>query len=142
MIKAFIITIAALFLNSINAAASAETLPSIEIGTLEDREFITKYVCALNIAIGKGIGIKNFSQDTITVKVEYGIWRFQQPLIKTGTVNFTLTAGQTALIIDSYIRIIHIRSILKIWINDALTLNKSRNDILDHNPILSYSYPF
>jgi hypothetical protein len=114
--------------------------PSVLIGDLQDRRFTQQYLCAVNMGTGNGFGVKNNTDNPITITMEYGIWTLRHPLIRTDTTSFILPAGKTAAIIDSRIKIEHIRSILKLWVNGQLITDKTREDIPDSNPILLFQY--
>jgi len=113
---------------------------SILIGDFQDREFTQKYVGVVNIGTGKGVGVKNNRAQTITIRIEYGIWTFQQPLMSSERTIVTLPAGKAAAIIDSRIKIENIRSILRLWVNERLIINKTREDTHDNDPILLFQY--
>jgi hypothetical protein len=114
--------------------------PSVLIGDFQDRTFTQQYLCAVNIGTGNGFGVRNNTDNPITITMEYGIWTLHHPLIRTNTTSFILPAGKTAAIIDPRIQIEHIRSILKLWVNERLITDKTREDIPDSNPILLFQY--
>lgn len=113
---------------------------SILIGDFQDKEFTQKYLCVVNIGTGKGFGVKNNTAHPITIRIEYGIWTFQQPLMSSERAIVTLPAGKAAVIIDPRIKIENIRSILRLWVNERLIINKTREDIHDNAPILLFQY--
>jgi|GEM_PF-3478025 len=136
-ISSFIISILVLMHLTYAAEAEETIISSVEIGDSSNKEFFTRCQTEARLIEGDKLAIINTTTKSVKLTVHYGAGEFYS-LQGSGTIEFTLEAGQIGLISDSRFHAFNLKSLLSIFIDKTEIFHRSVGHVHTLEPTIRF----